>query len=429
MPLQAVPMPEVAIKTALQLVPTSHAKLEPYYNLLNEDLVKDLERLATRLGGLKVAHLNATTQGGGVAEILRSLVPLMNGLGIQTDWYCINAEDEFFQVTKNIHNSMQGGNWQFDGRAHNVFLSQNRRISEELEALDVDLWMIHDPQVCPVGTAMHPFRQAVWHCHIDTSTPNKAVWNYFQRYLTAYDKLVFCLPEYVNGTVAKDRVRYVRPAIDPLQIKNQTLPILEAKQILQTLGLDPNRPLMTQVARFDPWKDPLGVIDAYRIAKQDIPTLQLALVGVMAAQDDPEALVVFEQVKRHTGADPDIHLFTDPVVVQEREVNAFQTASTVVLQKSTREGFGLTVTEAMWKGTPMIGGNCGGIRVQIEDGHNGFLVDSPQDCARRVVQVVQDSQIRTRMGASARESVRKNYLIPRLVKDYLEIFEEVVLGA
>ncbi|MCH6557730.1 MAG: glycosyltransferase [Nitrospirae bacterium] len=412
----------------LQQVATSHVHLKDYYGFLDEESVMELERLSTRLSGLKVAHLNATSMGGGVAEILRSLVPLMNGLGVQTDWYCINADTDFFQVTKNIHNSLQGGDWQFDGHAHDVFLGRNRRVAQEIEALDVDLWVVHDPQPCPVSAGLQSFRQAIWHCHLDSSTPNRAVWNYFQRYLVGYDRLVFCLPEYVNGSVPQERVRFIRPAIDPLTPKNQPLPVSEARQILAGLGIDPSRPLITQVARFDRWKDPLGVIDAYRLAKQEVPTLQLALVGVMEAQDDPEANVVFEQVQRHTGADLDIHLFSDPRHVQQREVNAFQTASTVVLQKSLREGFGLTVAEAMWKGSPVIGGNCGGIRVQIEDGHNGFLVATPEECARRIVQLIQDGEVRERIRANAKESVRKRYLMPRLLKDYLQLIEEVVLG-
>ncbi len=412
----------------IQEVWTAPGNLQPYYSLLDEETTTELERLSSRLGGLKVAHLNATSMGGGVAEILRSLVPMMNALGIETRWYCINGDQDFFWVTKNIHNSLQGGDWQFDGRAHDVFLSRNRRIAQEIDALDVDLWVIHDPQPCPVSAGMHGFRQAIWHCHIDSSTPNRAVWNYLQRYLGGYDRLVFCLPEYVNGSVAQERVRYVRPAIDPLTTKNQALPMSDSKQILVKLGIDPDRPLVTQVSRFDPWKDPLGVIDAYRMAKERVPALQLALVGVIEAQDDPEAQVVLDQVQRHTGADPDIHVYSDPQEVGHREVNAFQVASSVVLQKSLREGFGLTVAEAMWKGNAVIGGNCGGIRVQIEDGKNGFLVSNPEECARRIVQVVTDEDARQKVGAAARESVRKQYLIPRLVKDYLQLAEDVVLG-
>ena len=220
----------------------------------------------------------------------------------------------------------------------------------------------------------------------------------------------------------------MRPAIDPLTVKNQPLPKSEANEILTGLSIDPERPLISQVARFDPWKDPLGVIDAYRMAKQEIPDLQLALVGVIEAQDDPEAEVVLEQVRKYREGDPDIHLFSDPQQVGHQEVNAFQTASDVVLQKSLREGFGLTVAEAMWKGTPVIGGNCGGIRVQIEDGKNGYLVNSPEECAGRIVEFIKDERLRQQIGAAGQETVRQNYLIPRLLRDYLALIEEVVLG-
>jgi trehalose synthase len=246
--------------------------------------------------------------------------------------------------------------------------------------------------------------------------------------LQGYDRLVFCLPEYVNGSAPPDKIRFLRPAIDPLSIKNQRLAKAKAKEILAGLCIDPQRPLISQVSRFDPWKDPLGVIDAYRMAKRQIPDLQLALVGVIEAQDDPEAETVLEQAKQYTKGDPDIHLFSDPAQVGHFEVNAFQTASEIVLQKSVREGFGLTVAEAMWKGNPVIGGNCGGIRVQIEDGKNGFLVSTPEECARRVVELIRDEPLRKRMGPAGRETVRRSYLIPRLLRDYLSLIEEVVLG-
>ncbi len=395
--------------------------LQPYHEWVDADTFRDLERLATRLEGLKVGHVNATSRGGGVAEILMSLVPLMNGLGVKTDWYCIAPNHDFFKVTKNIHNSLQGGSWQFDSRTHETFLTQNRRIAAEIQELDVDLWVVHDSQPCPIKVGIHPFRQAIWHCHIDTSTPNRAVWNYLYRYLQGYDRLMFCLPEYVNGSAPPDKVRFLRPAIDPLTVKNQHMPKPEAKEIIAGLSIDPERPLISQVARFDPWKDPLGVIDSYRMAKRQIPDLQLALVGVIEAQDDPEAEAILEQAEQYKGGDRDIHLFSDPDQVGHLEVNAFQTASDVVLQKSVREGFGLTVAEAMWKGTPVIGGNCGGIRIQIEDGKNGFLVNTPEECARRVVELIKDQDLRKRMGAAGQETVRRGYLIPRLLRDYLSL--------
>lgn len=413
----------------LQRVETQPRDLEAYREFVDAKLFADLERLADRLEGLKVGHVNATSRGGGVAEILKSLVPLMSGLGLKTEWYCMGSNGDFFNVTKNIHNSLQGGTWQFDSRTHETFLLQNREIAAEIQGLDIDVWIVHDPQPCPIRVGMHPFRQSIWHCHIDTSTPNTAVWNYLYRYLQGYDRLVFCLPEYVNGSTPPEKVRFLRPAIDPLTIKNQRLPEWKAKDIVGGLGIDPDRPLITQVARFDSWKDPLGVVDVYRIAKREVPDLQLALVGVIEAQDDPEAEAVLGQVKKRREEDPDIHLFSDPEKVGHFEVNAFQTASDVVLQKSIREGFGLTVAEAMWKGTPVIGGDCGGIRVQIEHGENGYLVNSAQECAGRVVHLIKAPGLREKFGTAGKETVRQNYLIPRLLRDYLLLIEEVVLGS
>jgi trehalose synthase len=412
----------------LETVKTLDLDLEPYREFIDEKNLIELDRLKSRLSGLRVGHLNSTAVGGGVAEILRSLVPMMKGLGIRAEWYTIGAGEDFFPVTKNIHNSLQGGNWQFDSRAHEIFLFQNRRVAEEMRELDVDVWVVHDPQPCPISRRLRGFHQTIWHCHIDTSTPNRAVWNYLYRFLKDYDRLVFCLPEYINGNVPKEKLSFLRPAIDPLTVKNQALPMAKAKEILGRLAIDPERRLVSQLARFDPWKDPEGVIDAYRLAKESISGLQLALVGVMAAQDDPEAVEVLERVLRYAGDDPDIHIYSDPKQVADLEVNAFQTASDVVVQKSLREGFGLSVAEAMWKGHPVIGGNCGGIRVQIDDGQNGYLVNSPAECAKRIVGLIQDEPMRKRMGANGRESVRRRYLMPRLVQEYLALIEEVVLG-
>lgn len=412
----------------LQKVETHPRTLDPYRKWVDEETFCDLERVASRLRGLKVGHVNATARGGGVAEILRSLVPLMNGLRVTTDWYCVAPNRDFFQVTKHIHNSLQGGSWKFDSRTRKTFLQQNRQMATQIDGLDVDVWVVHDPQPCLIRAGMNPSRQAIWHCHIDTSTPNPAVWKYLHRYLQGYDRLAFCLPQYVNGSAPAEKVRFLRPAIDPLTSKNQELPTPKAKEILAGLSIDPARPLITQVARFDPWKDPLGVIDAYRLAKREVPALQLALVGVIEAQDDPEAETVLAQAKQYQGGDPDIHLFSDPEQVGHLEVNAFQSASDVVVQKSLREGFGLTVAEAMWKGTAVIGGNCGGIRVQVEDGKNGYLVNTPEECAQRVVELITDEVLRRTLEAEGRETVRRDYLIPRLLREYLSLIEEVVPG-
>jgi trehalose synthase len=236
------------------------------------------------------------------------------------------------------------------------------------------------------------------------------------------------MPEYVMAGMPADRVSIFPPAIDPLTAKNAPLPPTTARRILAALGIDTSRPVVSQLSRFDPWKDPQGVIDAYRLAKQRIPELQLALVGALSAQDDPEGASVLNSVRAYAGDDPDIHLFADPQIINFVVVNAFQTASTVIVQKSIREGFGLTVTEAMWKGKPVIGGDCGGIRPQIEDGVTGFLVSSPEECAERIAQLLASPKKARAIGTAARESVRRRFLLPRLTLDYLKLFQDLLVA-
>lgn len=411
---------------SLKRIAVSPIDIAAYTPFMDETVVSDLDRLAARLRGLKIVHVNATPKGGGVAELLRSVVPLGSSLGLDTSWYCLSADPSFFEMTKNIHNGLQGGEWQFDKSARKSFQEYTRRFSREIVRLDADVCIIHDPQPCAMVGALGGTPCAMWHCHIDTSHANPCVWRDIMRYAQGYDQLIFCHPEYVNGSLHHERVTFLQPAIDPLSAKNHPLDPEDARHILNTLGIDTKRPIVTQVSRFDPWKDPHGVIDAYRIAKRRVPDLQLALVGVMAAQDDPEAERVYTHMETYRQQDGDVHLFTDPRQVGDPEINAFQTASDVILQKSLREGFGLTVAEAMWKGTPVIGGNCGGIRLQIHHGSNGFLVDSVQECADRIVNLLNDQDIRIRLGNAGRETVRRNFLIPRLLRDYLQVADRVM---
>lgn len=245
-------------------------------------------------------------------------------------------------------------------------------------------------------------------------------------FINRYHRVIFTLEQYVFEGLSRDRVCIFAPAIGPLSAKNLSLPLASAKQVLGELGIAPTRPLITQVSRLDRWKDPWGVIDAYRMARQDIPDLQLALVGVLAAQDDSDAQGVLRSVQEYAGDDPDIRIFSDRSTVADREVNAFQIASDVVVQKSIREDFGLTVAEAMWKETPVVGGDCGGITLPIRDGEIGFLASSPEDCAARNITLLRNPDLAKRMGQAGRESVRHHFLIPRLLKDHLSLCASLV---
>ena len=403
-------------------VRTAPLALSAYDGLVERAQLQQIERLAAPLRGRRVVHVNATPDGGGVAEILRSLVPLLQSLGLDARWYVLPPDDGFFDVTKRMHNWLQGADGRLQAGHKRTYLEHLRRIAEQTNKVKADVWVIHDPQPLPLRSLVPIEGPDIWRCHIDCSTPNGSVAPYLRPWIRSYDLVVYSMPAYVLPGSLPGQARVVHPAIDPLSAKNRPLAPGEAQAILARLDLDPCRPLATQVSRFDPWKDPWQAIDAYRLAKRELPELQLALVGVFSADDDPEAPQVYRSVRRYAAGDPDIHLFVDPLRVGQREVNAFQSGSTVVLQRSLREGFGLTVTEAMWKGRPVIGRAVGGITVQIRDGKDGFLAETAEECAARIVQLVTNPQLAQSIGKQARRTVRSRFLLPRLLLDDLRLY-------
>jgi trehalose synthase len=389
-------------------------------------MIAQIRADAVPLRGLRVVHINATADGGGVAEILRSLVPLLRDVGLDACWYVLPPDDDFFAVTKQLHNWLQGHPGDIEPHHQLTYSTYLERLAAQMSELDADVWVIHDPQPLPLR-ALVPLRgAAIWRCHIDCSTPNGGVHEYLLPWIQGYDQALFSMPEYVLPGLRPEQIRIVHPAIDPLMPKNERLTQSEAKTILAQLGIDTARPLLTQVSRFDPWKNPWQVIDAYRLTKRVVPEVQLALVGTFAADDDPEAPGIYRATREYAGQDPDVHFFTDPVRVGPREVNAFQSASSVILQRSTREGFGLTVTEAMWKARPVVASPVGGITVQIKDGQNGYLIDSAEGCAEQIVRLLTDADLAKAIGAAARASVRERFLMPRLVGDHLQLYNELV---
>ena len=408
--------------------------LDAYRPYMDSDLADELLSVAAELRGARVLHLNATAIGGGVAEILQSMVPLFNALGIATKRIVIDpAEAEFFQVTKKIHNLLQGAEGYLSERDLEIYHGNLWRVAQAMrrDQLSADVWFMHDPQLLPMAEMLrrdYPCGGSaawLWICHIDLTHPNQSALDSLLPMLQDYHHLIFSLQQYVPVKQVADKPVYIAPpAIDPLAEKNNPVDQQEAWNIVASMGIDRNRPLITQVSRFDVWKDPWGVIDAYRLARESVPGLQLALLGLSQASDDPEAGEILGSVMSHAAGDSDIHLFHDPSslpVGNDQAVNALQMASSVLVQKSTREGFGLTVTEGMWKGKPMIGGNAGGIRIQIDDGANGYLVSSPQECARRIVTLLQNSDLAAIIGAAGRASVRRRFLLPRLALDYLKV--------
>jgi trehalose synthase len=411
----------------LQAVNVGRKALADYATLVSRGLMEEIRRLAAPLEGRRVLHVSATAFGGGVAEINYTLVPLMADAGLEVEWRIMQGADEFYGVTKAIHNALQGDPRSLTPEEIAIYRRYNELNAEQIPADDYDFVIIHDPQPAAVIDAF-PERRAkwIWRGHIDFSTPNEKVFAVLIPSLRAYDASIFHLREYVPNDARLERVAIWPPAIDPLQPKNMALSPEDAAYIVDQFGVDVDRPMITQVSRFDPWKDPLGVIDAYRLAAQDVPELQLALVGSMA-HDDPEGWDYYNRTVAHAAGDPDIFILSNMNNVGAVEVNAFQVHARAVLQKSIREGFGLTVTEALWKGRPTIAGKVGGIVAQIDDGRTGWLVDSIEECAQATLEVLRDPAGARARALRGKEDVRRRFLTPRLLRDWLVLFN-LLLG-
>jgi trehalose synthase len=407
----------------LQPVAVAQKSLSDYQSISGRPLIDEIRERAERLKGKRVLHLSATSFGGGVAEILMTLVPLMIDVGLECEWDVIYGREEFFNATKIMHNSLQGNPQDLSEEQWATWLRYNEiNASQMSEGWDVCI--VHDPQPAAVCSLVPgKARIWVWRCHIDLSTPNPLTLEQLEPYLEPYPATVFHMDQYVPSGM-DGRAHIVPPAIDPLAPKNMAFSPDDAVYICQQFGIDVDRPLLCQVSRFDPWKDPLGVIDAYRIVKERIPDVQLALVGSMAT-DDPEGWDYFNATVAHANGDPDIHILNNLNNVGAIEVNAFQSHCDVVIQKSTREGFGLTVTEAIWKARPLIGGKVGGIPLQITDGESGFLVSTVEECAQRALEILEDPGLGKYLGRAGKEAVRKRFLTPRLLRDWLALFEQL----
>jgi trehalose synthase len=409
----------------LHTVDVGVQSLSCYARSAGKQVIEDLRRLASPLRGARILHLNATPYGGGVAEILRSEVPLLRDLGLAADWKLITGDDAFFSVTKAIHNGLQGAPRELTAAERELYLANATRNAHLLDER-YDLVVVHDPQPLAIRT-FHTQTDPcwVWRCHIDTSEPFAPTWEFLRPFLAGYNTAVFTLGEFTPPGLPVDRVEIIPPAIDPMSPKNMDLDATVIDRVLSWIGLDLERPLITQVSRFDPWKDPLGVMSAYRLMKAEEPGLQLALVASMAL-DDPESWAIYREVQEASRDDDDIHLFTNFTGVGNIEVNAFQRQSRVVIQKSIREGFGLVVSEAMWKGTPVVAARAGGIPLQLADGSGGFLVDSIEDCAERALWLLRHPGEAGEIGAAGRERVRTQFLLPRLIADELRLYASVL---
>ncbi len=399
--------------------------LNDYVGIVGEEEVNSVKALAEKLKGKSVTHVNSTSFGGGVAEMLHNLVPIMNDVGLDVHWEVIKGSLEFFNVTKKIHNALQGMNTELTAEEIRTYLEFNRQNSEST-ILNTDFVVVHDNQPAAMIQFL-PTKQDkwIWRCHIDLSTPNTSVWSFLEPYINRYDAAIFTSEKYVIPSLKIEKILIRPPSIDPLSDKNKDIPTETITSVLEKFGVNPEKPIITQVGRFDPWKDPLGVIDVYRLVKKEVPQVQLLLIAGMAT-DDPEGWTYFEKTARHSGDDTDIFLLTDLKGVKDIEVNAFQRSSQVMFQMSTREGFGLSVAESLWKGVPVVGRNVGGIPLQIINGENGYLVNTVNEAAEKTIYLLNHKEEAKQMGIKGREHIKNNFLIVNDLKDYLRLFVELL---
>lgn len=409
------------MKSNGELVKTVNAnyqmpRIEDYEPLVGAETVGRILKKAKMLEGFHVANINSTYYGGGVAELLSPLTLLLNGLGIQAGWRVLQGSPDFFGITKRMHNALQGMDFKFTPLKRHIYESvifQNSLLNH-FDRDHFDMIIVHDPQPLPLIAHYRKHSPWVWRCHIDLTKGHRKLWNYLSGFIKQYDAVIFSTRESARHTKAPQL--FMLPAIDPFTTKNRELPRTEMDGRLAHYKIPTDLPIIAQVSRFDPWKDPLGVIEAFKLARREVDAT-LVLLGNFAS-DDPEGAKIYESLL----ARREERILILPNGDDTALVNTIQTRAAVILQKSTREGFGLTVTEAMWKGTPVIAGNVGGIRCQIQNGVNGFLVSSAGECARRIVDLLKDRRLRKRIGSAAKETVRKRFLMPRFLEQHLDLF-------
>jgi trehalose synthase len=413
----------------MQEVRVMSKSIDDYAPIIGEEKIKRLKELAFTLKNKKVLNINATAFGGGVAELLKTQIALMQSLGLQVHWYVMNASSEFYEVTKYFHNTLQGSPGMLTQEQKDNYLETVKNNAKALME-NFDYIIVHDPQPLAIlDYAPVAYGKWIWRCHIDTSEPNLDTWNFIYPYIKNYDSVIFTLPEFVKEGSNFKNLTFIPPSIDPLSPKNSDMSEEEVNNIMYDYNIDPERPLIVQVSRFDPWKDPLGVIEVYRNikfgqVKKGIKGLQLALVGSMA-HDDPEGWTIYDRVMRRAGEDFDLNVYTNFHNVGDIGVKAFQLASDVVIQKSIKEGFGLTVTEALWKKKPVVGGKTGGIKIQIQDEINGFLVSNIQEATEKTLYLLQNPEIAKKMGERGKKIVLENFLSTREIEDYLVLFNKL----
>lgn len=399
-------------------------RLEDYLHIVGDEEIARILRKARKLYGKHFVHMNSTYHGGGVAEMLNTLVPLTNDANVDAGWRILHGNSDFFAITKQFHNSLQGADLRLTEAKKQIYLDTNREFSI-FTHIDHDAVVIHDPQPLPLIRNYQKAQPWIWRCHIDISEPNRELWDFLKQFIIRYDMVIISSDTYRKPDLPVEQ-RVIEPAINPLSPKNEELTDEHVRSILGNFGIPLDKPIITQISRFDPWKDPQGVLDVYRLVRERVDC-RLVMCGSMAS-DDPEGYDVYEKTRAQAG---DLIDSGEVILITYESnimVNAIQRAASVIIQKSLREGFGLTVTEGLWKEKPVVASRVGGIPLQIEDGETGFLLE-PGDVegfADRTVELLQDPELAGGLGVKGKERVRKRFLITRLLSDYLDLITDVL---
>ncbi len=395
--------------------------MEDYRHIVGDEVISKIFRKSKGLYGKKVLHVNSSYQGGGVAEILNHLVPLMSDLGIEVDWRVIHGHHDFFNVTKKFHNALQGEKINFSQLKRSVYTDTNKKFTS-YSNIDHDIVIIHDPQPLPLVRYIKKRQPWIWRAHIDLSDPNEEVWDYLKQFVIRYDKVIYSANDFISNDVGVDS-EIIHPSIDPLTVKNTEIDEKTKDKYLDKYDIEDDKPIISQISRFDKWKDPQGVIEVFDLVKEEIDC-RLVLLGAMAT-DDPEGPKIYESIMEKTKDRDDI------IVINKESdilVNVLQRVSSVVIQKSLKEGFGLTVTEALWKGSPVVASEVGGIPLQITDEETGFLVDPEnyEEVANKIIEILRDPELGAKLGGSARKQVKEHFLITEQLLSWLEVLKRAL---
>ena len=405
-------------------------KIKNFLKFVSVNQKKQFASLSKFFQGKKIVHINATGIGGGVAEILQNFIPYSRALGIKSNWYVIDAKKvnkKFFSFTNKLHNALQGMSIDFSTEDWESYETVNKKIAKKIENIDYDVLVIHDPQLLFSINFLKDKKPKIYVNHIDTSAPFKPVWKKILPVIKKYDRIIFSNKDFINNSLVKNKIEIFPPAIDPLALKQKIVSKSKARAYLKKYGIPEKGPLIVQISRFDVWKNPMGVIEAFRILQKNYSKAHLALVGFDETKDNPEAEAVYRDIARVAKTLSNVFLFFRPEKINIPEFTMMtQNSADVVVQNSIKEGFGLVVTEAMWKEKTIVGGPASGIRKQIVHGKNGFITENPEGLAKCIINLLEHPEKRKRMGKAAKASVAKNFLLPRLLLDHLKLYKSVL---